>query len=405
VTPATRKRVIAVLGLLGFGALLLWQHQRAGGRAIEVDVAAMTREALASTTLASGSLVYAQQIQLRSQVTGRVAVVLVEEGQRVRKGQVLMRLDPEAFDADLASAGAGVRAAEIEIESRRSRVAELNRQLDRRRELHAKGLVGRESFEQLANETELAKISVRAAMQTLRQQQAQLDLARDRLERSVFTAPIDGLLVSVDVKPGETVIAGTVNIVGSDLMVLADPSVLLAELRVDEADIAQLQLGQAVNVFAAAYPQQALRGKVVHIGTSARQLGGAQSLAFRVRVQLAPQNLSLHPGMSCRAEILTAQGEPSRNVPVAAIRRDKDGQFVWRVNGDQRVERVPVTLGMANDFSQAVDGALKQGERVVTGPGRVIAQLKTGDRVRAKAASTDADSQAAPAQAAGETAK
>ena len=384
-TPATRKRVIAALGLLGFAALLGWQHQRAGGRAIDVDVATVTRAALASTMLASGSLVYAQQIQLRSQVTGRVAEVLVQEGERVRKGHVLMRLDPEAFDADLASAGAGVRAAEIEIESRRSRAAELTRQLARQRALFARHLVSRESFEQLANETELAQIAVRAAVQALRQQQAQRDIARDRLERSVFNAPIDGLLVSVDVKPGETVIAGTVNIVGSDLMVLADPSVLLAELRVDEADIAQVQLGQSVNVFAAAYPHQALSGEVVHIGTSARQLGASQSLAFRVRVQLAPQTLSLHPGMSCRAEILTAQGKPTRNVPVAAIRRDRDGQFVWRINADQRIERVPVTLGMANDFSQAIEAALADGERVVIGPGRVIAQLKPGDHVRAKA--------------------
>src|SRR3546814_12575452 len=107
----------------------------------------------------------------------------------------------------------------------------------------------------------------------------------------------------------------------------------------------------------------------LHIGTSARQLGSAQSLAFRVRVQLAPQKLSLHPGMSCRAEILTAQGEPTRNVPVAAIRRDGDGQFVWRVNGDERIARVPVTLGMANDCKQAVGGALADGERVGSGAG------------------------------------
>src|SRR3546814_10176652 len=122
------------------------------GRMIDVDIATVTREALASTTLASGSLVYAQQIQLRSQVTGRVAEVLVEEGERVRKGQVLMRLDPEAFAADLASASAGVRAAEIEIESRRSRVAELQRQLQRQRQLYTRKLVSRESFEQLRSE-------------------------------------------------------------------------------------------------------------------------------------------------------------------------------------------------------------------------------------------------------------
>src|SRR3546814_13922118 len=91
----------------------------------------------------------------------------------------------------------------------------------------------------------------------------------------------------------------------------------------------------------------------VHIGTSARQLGSAQSLAFRVRVQLAPQKLSLHPGMSCRAEILTAQGEPTRNVPVAALRPDGAGQFAWRVNGDERSQARPVTVGMAPDFQKA----------------------------------------------------
>src|SRR3546814_10996467 len=84
-----------------------------------------------------------------------------------------MRLDPEAFAADLASASAGVRAAEIEIESRRSRVAELQRQLQRQRQLYTRKLVSRESFEQLANETELAQIAVRAAVPALHQQQAQ----------------------------------------------------------------------------------------------------------------------------------------------------------------------------------------------------------------------------------------
>src|SRR3546814_18043544 len=83
-----------------------------------------------------------------------------------------MRLDPEAFAADLASASAGVRAAEIEIESRRSRVAELQRQLQRQRQLYTRKLVSRESFEQLANETALAQIAVRAAVQALHQQQA-----------------------------------------------------------------------------------------------------------------------------------------------------------------------------------------------------------------------------------------
>jgi HlyD family secretion protein len=318
-----RKLWVGLALAVGFAVMLGIASQRRGA-AVEVNVAAVTRAALADTTLASGSLIYAQQIQLRSEVTGRVADVLVEEGERVSQGQVLMRLDPDAFQADLEAASAGVRAAEIEIESRQARLDELQRQLARQKVLLGRGLVGRETFEQLENDTRIADIAVRAGAQTLRQQRAQRDVAADRLERTVFAAPIDGLLISVDVKPGETVIAGTLNIVGSDLMVLADPSVLLAELRVDEADIAQVRLGQSVQVFAASAPATPLTGEVIHIASSARQLGTAQSLAFRVKVRLQPSELALHPGMSCRAEILTATGRAKSE---CAGRRDSSG---WR---------------------------------------------------------------------------
>ncbi len=386
-----RKLWVGLAMAVGFAVMLGIASQRRGA-AVEVNVAAVTRAALADTTLASGSLIYAQQIQLRSEVTGRVADVLVEEGERVSQGQVLMRLDPDAFQADLEAASAGVRAAEIEIESRQARLDELQRQLARQKVLLGRGLVGRETFEQLENDTRIADIAVRAGAQTLRQQRAQRDVAADRLERTVFAAPIDGLLISVDVKPGETVIAGTLNIVGSDLMVLADPSVLLAELRVDEADIAQVRLGQSVQVFAASAPATPLTGEVIHIASSARQLGTAQSLAFRVKVRLQPSELALHPGMSCRAEILTATGEPSLNVPVAAIRRDGDAQYVWSVSADQIVERVSVVPGMANDLDQAVEGALQEGDQVVTGPGRVLATLQAGTRITIKPADADAES-------------
>lgn len=386
-----RKLWVGLALAVGFAVMLGIASQRRGA-AVEVNVAAVTRAALADTTLASGSLIYAQQIQLRSEVTGRVADVLVEEGERVSQGQVLMRLDPDAFQADLEAASAGVRAAEIEIESRQARLDELQRQLARQKVLLGRGLVGRETFEQLENDTRIADIAVRAGAQTLRQQRAQRDVAADRLERTVFAAPIDGLLISVDVKPGETVIAGTLNIVGSDLMVLADPSVLLAELRVDEADIAQVRLGQSVQVFAASAPATPLTGEVIHIASSARQLGTAQSLAFRVKVRLQPSELALHPGMSCRAEILTATGEPSLNVPVAAIRRDGDAQYVWSVSADQIVERVSVVPGMANDLDQAIEGALQEGDQVVTGPGRVLATLQAGTRITIKPADADAES-------------
>lgn len=380
-----RRALVALLLLAGL-ASLLWLARRQGEAALLVDVALVEQGVLADTVLASGSLVYLQQIQLRSELTGRVAEVLVEEGQRVRRGELLMRLEAEPFEAELSAAEAGVRAAEIEIRSRRARWQDLDRQLQRQRQLRERGLVGLEAFEQLQSEQQIAAIAVEAAQQSLRQAQAQRDQAADRLQRSLFMAPIDGLLIAVDVKPGETVIAGTLNIVGSDLMVLADPAVLLAELRVDEADIARVAPGQVVEVFAAAYPQAPISGVVQRIATSAKPLGPTQSLAFRVEVALDPGELKLHPGQSCRAEIQTAQGEPGLHVPVAAVRQDAQGDHVYRLGGEGIAERVPVQTGLANDLSQAVSGALAVGDRVVIGPGRVLEQLREGVSLRVREA-------------------
>ena len=194
----------------------------------------------------------------------------------------------------------------------------------------------------------------------------------------------------MDIKPGETVIAGTTNIVGSDLMVLADTGALLAELRVDEADITRIRTGQRVEVFAATAPNDPVAGKVVHIGSSARQIGSAEGLAFRVKVLLDDTDTDLAPGVSCRAEIVTAQGEPSINVPVAAVRRDDDGQFVWRLDTDGTVRRTAVEPGLSNDVEQALRSGLEAGQRVVTGPGRTLAQLSDGQRVTLREATGQA---------------
>ena len=380
-----RKTLIA-LGILAAVALLVWIAATGGAQLPQVEVAKVERGTIADTALASGTLVYAEQIQLRSEVTGRVAQVLVREGETVSKGQLLMQLDQDGFAADVEVSQAGVHAAELEVRSRAAVLFDLERQVARQGQLQKEGLVGLDGYQQLRSQMQIAEIAVRSAQAALVQAKAQRTLADDRLRRSEFRAPIGGLMVSIDIKPGETVIAGTVNIIGSDLMVIADPSVLLAELRVDEADIARVALGQNVEVYAAAYPNQALRGSVLDIGTSARQIGNKPGLAFRVRVQLQGTQLPLFPGMSCRAEIQTEQGENSLFVPVAAVRKDGAGSYVWRVDANGELSRVAVQPGIANDFSQAISGDLQLDDAVVVGPGRVASMLRAGNRVKLKAA-------------------
>lgn len=379
----TRKLLIAG-GMLAALVLLVLLASGRGGHAPEVDVAEAVHATLADTTLASGNLVFETQIQLRPEVSGRVAEVLVEEGDQVEQGQLLMYLDRDTFVANLTSAEAGVEAAELALRRLREADADLRRQLRRHEELEARQMVSRDAYDQLRSRQQMSALQAAEAEQALAQQEALRDQAADQLRRSEFRAPIAGRIISVDVKPGETVIAGTTNIVGSDLMVLADTSALLAELRVDEADISRIRTGQDVEVFAASSPNEPVAGKVVHIGTSARQIGTAEGLAFRVKVLLGDTDADLAPGVSCRAEIVTAQGEPSVNVPVAAVRSDDDGHFVWVLGSDDTVRRTPVEPGLSNDVEQALKSGLEAGRRVVTGPGRTLAQLADGQRVQVR---------------------
>jgi HlyD family secretion protein len=383
------KSVKIILLVLVFAAVLALQHYRSKAQLLEVNVAAVTLGQLDDSILASGNLVYNTQIQIRSELTGRVAAVLVEEGQQVEKDQLLLKLDPTAYQAEVTKAEAMVARSRIEISSHQARLENLQRQLNRQQQLLQRKLVQVETVDLLQSEVRLAQIEIKASQQQLAQSIASLAMAQDALNKTEFRAPIAGLLVSVDVKVGETVIPGTTNIIGSDLMTLADQSAILAELRVDEADINAISLGQSATVFAASNPNQAIAGKVIAIGSSARLLGQSQALSFRVKVLLEQAILQLKPGISCRAELLTQRLANTLSVPVAAIQKstlsagqtDSKPYFVWTVQ-DGKAVKVRVEPGLATDTAQAVLSGLSEGQQVITGPARTMASLSEGSKVK-----------------------
>jgi HlyD family secretion protein len=367
--------------LAAFAGLIAFSQYRASKQQLEVNIAKASIGQLDDSILASGNLVYNTQIQIRSELTGRVAEVLVEEGQLVAKDQLLLRLDPTAYQAEVTKAQAMVNRSNIEIKTTQATLANLQRQLDRQQQLLHKKLVQVETVDLLQSEVKIAQIAISAAQAQQTQSVASLLMAQDALKKTEFRAPIAGLLVSVDVKPGETVIPGTTNIIGSDLMTLADPSAILAELRVDEADINAITIGQTATVFAASNTEQAIRGKVIAIGSSARLLGQSQALSFRVKVLLDQTIAGLHPGTSCRAELLTARLENTLSVPLAAVQKKDQLNFVWTVK-DGVAHKTAVKTGLATDTAQAILEGLAKDQEVVTGPARVISALTEGSKVK-----------------------
>jgi HlyD family secretion protein len=371
-----KKAFILFIIISALVGLVSWKKYQGNHQSVQVSTELVSQKVLSDTILASGNLIFNSQIQIRSQVTGIVTQVLVEEGDLVQQGQILMQLDQTAFAADVANAQATVNAQNIAIEQATEFKRDIERRLQRKNTLFQQQLIGQEDIDTLTSQNTIASIKVKAAKARLNQKKANLALAQDRLTKTTFVAAIDGLISAVDVKPGETVIAGTTNIIGSALMTLADPATILAELRIDEADINNVQKGQVVEVFAAATPKNPIVGEIINIGTSARTNANGQGLHFRVKALLNPGK-RLYPGMSCRAEIITAQAEPSLSVPIGAIQSNDSKNYVWLVKNNTAVKQ-SVHLGMSTDTDQAITSGLQLNDIVITGPNRTIKSLTDG---------------------------
>ncbi|BBN83058.1 secretion protein HlyD [Pseudoalteromonas sp. A25] len=377
------KKLIIGLGIVIGIAVLVGVKKSQKSETLDVVVTATQKGVLEQSILASGNFVYGSNVQIRSEVTGRVIEVLVREGQHVEAGDLLIRLDDSAFSARANRAEAQVRSEQISLKRNQEVYRNTERKLKRYNELFAKNLVGQDLIDELSTELQIAKFDIQVAKQGLGQAQASLKEAKQELAKTEFRAPISGVITQVGVKKGETVVAGTTNIIGSALLELADPDSLEVELRVDEADIGNIQLGQQVKVFSATQPQKPIMAKVAEISPLAKRIDKNRGLVMLLKLELGEHEQKLFAGMSCRAEIIHNHSNPAIHIPIAAVQQnaaDESDHYVWTVK-DDRAMRQPVSLGISNDTQQVVLEGLDQDQLVITGPGRTLYSLRDNVRV------------------------
>jgi len=394
-----KKTLIIIAVIIGLVSLAYFK-KTGKSQTLEVKVQQVEAENIKRSILASGTLVYKEQVQLRTEVIGQVSEMLIEEGDEVSKGQVLMRLEPRTFRADVQQQAAFVRIQTIAIERQQKKIENLKSQWQRKHDLYQRKILDRDAYELIDNQYALAKIDLRSRQESLLQAQATLDKAQERLDKTVFRSPIDGIATSVDIKQGETAISGSTNISGSNLITLADPSSILIEVQVDEADIANVMIGQQADIFAVAFPDDALKGEVQSIATTAKRAQGRQGLSFKVKILLADSNtISVRPGMSCRAEIFTQSKSKTIAVPSESVifaKQEKhiedddekddestEGNFdhVFVLVDGKAVKR-SVELGISNDRLQEVTSGIKVGDKVIIGPARALGKLKDAQSVK-----------------------
>ena len=384
---------ILVVTAIAASAYLVPSYLRPKGKT--VDVATVSRQIISPSILASGFLAHEEEVMLSSEVIGKVDELMVEEGDSVSTGDLVLRVDDKNFLAGLEQSEASVRINTIDIERQEIRIKNLERQFSRSSRLYEQDLIGEEEYETLRNQLDLARVDFSSSLERLAQAEAQLDQVLDNLSKTKIISPINGVVTSLDIKVGETAIASSTNIPGSSLMTIANPASIYTEVLVDEADIANIELGQRAEIVAIAYPDQPMTGIVRFIANTAKVAHGRTGLSFVVKIDITdPGTVVLRPGMSCRAEIFTQQEQRVAAVPIEAIIFEEDRaelrseHFIF-VNDNGIARKTRIEVGLSDDEYQELVSQVDTDIEIVVGPNRELRNLIDGDRLDTQSSSVD----------------
>ena len=424
--------IVIVLGAIAFAN---FKFKRTPATTVEVE--AVKKHRLEAIVSASGTIQPQRSVNISADTMGRVVDLAVDEGVRVKRGQFLLQIDPRNLQTRVESGVAGVRAAqaqldqmEVALESAKTgqKLAEDN--LARQRELWKQGLTQKQQLDQSEAEARQRQIDVQnqiKQIETLRiragQEKANLANAQYDLSKVRIESPIDGIVTRRNIEEGETVVIGTMNNPGTQLLTIADMSIIEAEVEVDETDIPSVQMGQKAKVTIDAMPDKSFTGKVTEIGNSPIQAtatsGQRQATNFKVKVTIDQQIPDVRPGFTCTAEITTATRDSALGVPIPATtvremtmddkgnivretpdkkagrrpsggveaaelkpgqsKKELEGVFVVR---DSKAVFTPVKTGIAGDKYFEVLSGLKEGDQVITGPFSNVRTLADGDAVK-----------------------
>jgi len=383
------KKWLAAVVVLAVIALPIIIGKSKGEKGIEVEISKAGLHEIRPTILASGVLAYRTEVNLTSELVAKVRSIEVEEGDIVEAGQLLMRLDPETYRNAIEREEASRRQSEISIQRQRVTLQLKATQFERSKKMLAAKMIDLNRFDEDKNQFELAQVELRSSEEALRRANAVLSEAREQMGKTDIRAPISGKIVSLPIKVGETAIPSTSSLAGAQLMKIADTTEIQAELKVDEADIAKIAIGQKTDVFAAAYPETALIGTVEKIALAPSIEGQGRAYKVTVSMKVKPE-LLLRSGMSARANIFLSDGSKKLSVPVEAVNTETDEedsskvtQFVW-LEKDGQAKKSIVTVGDSDDSWQAISKGVKEGDNIIVGPAKTIRMLRENDRVKQK---------------------
>jgi HlyD family secretion protein len=417
----TTKYIIAGVVVVAAAGAAYGASQKNKNKPTEVRIEAVENRDLVASVTASGQVRPHTKVDLSSDITGKIVKLEVKEGDYVTKGQFLLELDAQQYDAAVQRAEAGL--ANAKASGAQSTASLTQAQSNYRRQMEIRksnpNLVSEDQLEQLKTAVEVNTALADAAKHNVEQAEAGVKDSRVALAKTKIYAPMSGRVTRLVVQNGETAIMGTLNKDAATLLTISDMTVLETKVKVDETDVSRIALGDSAIIQLDAFADTTFLGKVVEISNSSVKAASAgssdQAIDYEVTIRLLNPPKDTKPDFSATAKIITSSRKQVLSIPIIALtvrenealinkdtagmpaakapakqvgKKDVEGVFV--VGPDNKVTFHPVKIGIAGEKHFEVISGLKLGDKIVGGTYQAIRELKDGTIVRETKPMTDA---------------
>ena len=382
----------------------------------EVEVTSIRLIDIVETVAATGKIQPEVEIKLSSEVSGEIIELPIIEGQQVKKGDLLVSINPDLVQAMLDQSQAGLQNVKAQLTQAEANLANVEINFDRNKSLFEKGVISRSDWERSQTDYEVAQANVRSAYYNVESAKSSVKQSRDNLSRTSIFAPRDGTISKLSVELGERVV-GTAQMAGTEIVRVANLNNMEVEVDVNETDIVKVNVGDSTIVEVDAYLKREFKGVVTEIANTAENtLSVDQVTNFKVKVRILPdsykdltntrpENYSpFRPGMTATVDIITNLKEKIIGVPISSIVIKTDTssstrklvvketksttaekfECVFIKEGDVAKLRV-ITTGIQDDSNIEIISGLKEEDLVITGPYNTVTKiLKPVSKVETK---------------------
>jgi RND family efflux transporter MFP subunit len=361
-TKSSRRwlpRLLVVVVLVSIIAAVIIKMTNNDDKAIDDALITKVKKGdLVLEVIDTGKIEPRDRVDIKSKVSGQVLEVLVDEGEVVAKGQLLLRLDPVDYARESAR-------AEAELAQAKQAFAFAGQVLVRKQAALAERAVAQTEVEQAQNEVDMRQATVRIA-------EVAVGAARDRLRSCDVKSPLAGTIIQRGVEPGEVVTAGVqATVDGKPLLTVADLATLLVKTELNQIDVARVAIGQPVTVALDALPGVSFTAKLTKIAPAAVKAEARDAEVFPVEATLDGGSLGIKSGMTADVRILVATLPAVLLLPIEAVRKEEGNSQVQKIvviDGKKKMEKTEVKVGRSNDREVEVLEGLTEGSEVVVDP-------------------------------------